>query len=183
MSDNFESLLNDLNALEELRKSSAVTSGSDDVLSGLGKSFALKLENGDELEAVDGTELVKSLITRLDTQESTVAERNETLQKALGVTVDLIKGLSAEVGTLRTQFAAFGSGGAGRKTTVSISEKPSTGTMQKSEPDGMSAHAFLAKAEEAMNSGRITGMDLSLAETSVNRGVPVRDDIVRRVLG
>ena len=194
----FENLVKDLEDLDELRKSQASVEGEGNTDGGegdvtvdadadadeyLGKSFSLKLENGEELEAIDGTALVKSLMSRMDDQELTHKEQADTLQKAMGLAVDLIKSQGADIDNLKQQVQAIGSSGAGRKTTVSIAEKPEIGQLQKSEPTGMSGKEFLAKAESAMMSGRISGQDLAIVEASLNRGVPVRDDIKDRVFG
>lgn len=157
--------------------------GDGDGDEGMAKSFSLKLEDGTEVDAIDGTELVKSLIDRFDAQE-------DTLSKALGGIVDLIK---SNTETMRSQAALIkslqgdvkrlGGEGRGRKTVVSVAEKPVAETLAKSEPEGMNANEFMAKALSAQQAGKITGLDVSVAETSLNKGLPVPTSIVRRVLG
>lgn len=157
--------------------------GDGDGDEGMAKSFSLKLEDGTEVDAIDGTELVKSLIDRFDAQE-------DTLAKALGGIVDLIK---SNTETMRSQASLIkslqgdvkrlGGEGRGRKTVVSVAEKPVAETLAKSEPDGMNANEFMAKALSAQQTGKITGLEVSIAETSLNKGLPVPTNIVRRVLG
>ena len=188
---NFDELVVELDELAELRKAQTANPdedqlGDEDEDEGadaaLGKSFSLKLENGEDLEAVDGTELVKSLISRLDDADTTLMERDEALQKALRVSIDMIKGQADDIADLKKQIKAIGSTGVGRKATVTIAEKPEVGVLQKAE-EGMSGLEFLAKAEGAMMSGKITGHELALAESALNRGAQVRPDIVSRVVG
>lgn len=144
----------------------------------MGKSFALKLDDGTELEAIDGTELVKSLMARVESNEGTVMKALGTAVELLGKQGDMIKSLQAEAKKLAGE-------GRGRKTVVSVSEKPTAGTtMAKSQgaDDGMSANEFMAKALSAQAAGRLTGLDVARAESALNKGLPVPQDVVNRVI-
>jgi hypothetical protein len=144
----------------------------------MGKSFALKLEDGTELEAIDGTELVKSLMARVESNEGTV-------MKALGTAVDLLGKQGDMIKSLQDEVKKLAGEGRGRKTVVSVSEKPVAGaTMAKSQgaADGLSANEFMAKALAAQASGRLTGLDVARAESALNKGLPVPQDVVNRVI-
>lgn len=144
----------------------------------MGKSFALKLEDGTELEAIDGTELVKSLMARVESNEGTV-------MKALGTAVDLLGKQGNMIKSLQDEVKNLAGEGRGRKTVVSVSEKPVAGaTMAKSQgaADGLSANEFMAKALAAQASGRLTGLDVARAESALNKGLPVPQDVVNRVI-
>ena len=144
----------------------------------MGKSFALKLDDGTELEAIDGTELVKSLMARVESNEGVVMKALGTAVELIGKQGDMIKSLQDEVKKLAGE-------GRGRKTVVSVSEKPVAGaTMAKSQgaADGLSANEFMAKALAAQASGRLTGLDVARAESALNKGLPVPQDVVNRVI-
>ncbi len=146
----------------------------------MAKSFKFTLEDGTEVEAEDGTELVKSLITRMDTNESTMA-------KALETTVGLIKAQGDMIKSLTDQVKKLSGEGRGRKAVVSVVEKPGatahTDTMAKShQPEGMNADEFFAKALTAQKEGRISGTEIALAETMLNRGQAIPPSIVQRVM-
>lgn len=144
----------------------------------MGKSFALKLEDGTELEAIDGTELVKSLMARVESNEGTI-------MKALGTAVDLLGKQGNMIKSLQDEVKKLAGEGRGRKTVVSVSEKPVAGaTMAKSQgaADGLSANEFMAKALAAQASGRLTGLDVARAESALNKGLPVPQDVVNRVI-
>lgn len=144
----------------------------------MGKSFALKLEDGTELEAIDGTELVKSLMARVESNEGTV-------MKALGTAVDLLGKQGNMIKSLQDEVKKLAGEGRGRKTVVSVSEKPVAGaTMAKSQgaADGLSANEFMAKALAAQASGRLTGLDVARAESALNKGLHVPQDVVNRVI-
>jgi len=139
----------------------------------LGKSFTFKLEDGTEVEGVDGTALVKSLTGRLDHTEATMA-------KALETAVSLLKSHGQTIKALQEKVAGLSTEGRGRKTVVSVVEKGKP--LAKAEPQGMTGEQFLVKAESAMEAGRITGRDLAIAESYLNRGAPVPESIINRVV-
>lgn len=150
----------------------------------MAKSYRFTLEDGEEIDAIDGTELVKSLVDRFDSQEA-------TLSKALGGVVELIRSQGETIRaqgdlikSLSADMKRLGNEGRGRKAVVSVAEKPAAETpLAKSEPDGMNASEFMAKALSAQQAGRITGLQVSIAEASLNKGLPVPQNIVSRVLG
>lgn len=144
----------------------------------MGKSFSFQLETGETIEAVDGTELVKSLIGRIDHTE-------ETMAKALGTAINLIGQQGKMIKSLQGEMKKLSGEGRGRKTVLAVTEKPAPGaganTLAKSEQQGMTGQEFMAKALDAQKSGRLTGLDIARAESALNRGIPVPQDIVARV--
>lgn len=143
----------------------------------MAKSFKLTLEDGTEIEAQDGAEMVKSLQARIDQNE-------EQMAKALGSAVELIKGQAAMLKSLTEKVQKLSGEGRGRKTVVSVVEKPEPGasTMAKSEPAGMNAEQFFAKALSAQKEGRITGTEIAVAEACLNRGEAIPPNIIQRVV-
>ena len=143
----------------------------------MGKSFSFQLEDGTTIEALDGTELVKSLMARIETNEGTMA-------KALGAAVDLIGKQGKMIKSLQDQMTALGASGRGRKAVISVAEKAPVGDMRKSMDDkseGLHPQEFMAKALSAQAAGKITGLDIARAESALNKGLPVPSDIVARV--
>lgn len=139
----------------------------------MGKSFKVVVD-GQEVDAVDGTELVKSFARRLDGQE-------ERMEKALGMAVDLIKSQGVQIKSLEDRVAKLANEGRGRKTVVTVLEKPAL--MQKSEEAaGIRPAEFMLKALSAQKSGRVTGHEVAVAESHLNRGQPVPEHITRKVL-
>lgn len=143
----------------------------------MAKSFKFTLEDGTEVEAQDGAEMVKSLQDRIAANEVTMA-------KALGSAVDLIKGQSEMIKSLTESVKKLGGEGRGRKAVVSVVEKPAPGEtpMAKSQPAGMSHDAFFAKALTAQKEGRLSGVDIAVAESHLNRGEAIPQHIVNRVM-
>lgn len=145
------------------------------------KSFLVKLDDGTEIEAQDGTELVKSLINRMENSEG-------TMQKAMGSMLTLIKGQSDMIKSLSDKVAKLSNEGRGRKAVLTVTEKPSatahTETMAKSigTGDGITPDAFFAKAFEAQKAGRVTGTEIAIAETCLNKNQPIPQHIVARVM-
>lgn len=179
----FKALIEELDELKTLKKSVAddetVIVGDDkpeeegDLFS---KSFKMTDEDGNEVDAVDGTELVKSLTARIDKQEADFSAQAGELLQVLTEQTSLIKSLQEQVNVLADT-------GRGRKSVLSVIEKPDAATLTKSEqPEGISSDDFMAKAMVAQQEGKITSLDISIAEGSLNKGVAVPTDIVRKVL-
>jgi hypothetical protein len=141
----------------------------------MAKSFEVTLADGTKVQAQDGTELVKSLQERLETNETVMA-------KALETAIALIKSQGERIEALSGKIKALGSEGKGRKAVLSVVEKPA-GTLAKSTTeDGMKPEEFMAKALDAQKLGRITGIDVATAEAHLNRGQPVPASIIERVI-
>lgn len=133
------------------------------------KSFKFTLPDGTEVDALDGTELIKSLTLRLEKNEATFGG-------AMRQMLDIVKSQGAEITKLR-------SAGKGRKAVVTVAEKkPVEADVAKSEADTMPAGEFMAKSMQAFTAGKISGHDVRLAETAINQGKPVPERIVRAVM-
>lgn len=152
------------------------------------KSLQVTLADGTVVDAEDGTELVKSLIERIDASDVRATETESVMAKALGVAVDLIKSQGEQlkatktlVKSLEAKVGELSNEGRGRKTTVSVHEKPSN-TMAKSQSEGIDSGEFMAKAMTAMAAGKISGLDIATAEASINRGNAIPEHIVARVM-
>ena len=106
------------------------------------------------------------------------------MAKALGSAVELIKGQSLMIKSLSETMRKLSGEGRGRKAVVSVVEKPAPGasTMAKSEPAGVSHEVFFAKAMAAQKEGRLSGMDIAMAESCLNRGEVIPQSIVARVM-
>ncbi|HET7674202.1 MAG TPA: hypothetical protein VFL54_01635 [Gammaproteobacteria bacterium] len=154
----------------------------------LGKSFKVTLENGEEAEAIDGTELVKSLMAKADATD-------EALTKALRLTIDKLNTVGGEltkanakaaeqdklIKSLTGKVEALGETGRGRKSALDVHEKE-TALQKGGEPEGLSPKEFLIKADAAFTGKRITGTELSTIEAALNRGQPPREDLIQKVM-
>lgn len=144
----------------------------------MAKSFQITLDDGTVIEAQDGTEMVKALGDRLSTTETMMA-------KALGDTLALVKGQAEMIKSLGEQVKKLSGEGRGRKAVLSVIEKPApaAATMAKSQQaEGVTPEIFFAKALDAQKAGRISGVDIAVAESCLNRGVAIPENIVQRVM-
>lgn len=144
----------------------------------MAKSFQLTLEDGTVIEAQDGTEMVKALAEDLNQTKGTMA-------KALGEAVTLIKGQNDMIKSLTDRVAKLSGEGRGRKAVLSVVEKPApaAATMAKSQQaEGVTPEIFFAKALDAQKANRISGTDIAVAESCLNRGIAIPDHIVQRVM-
>lgn len=128
--------------------------------------------DGEEVEAIDATEILKSLGDRVDANSSVLAKALDTTLKALSSQNALIKSLSDKVEKLSGQ-------GRGRKTVVTVHERQGS-TMAKSEPEVVQPGQILAKALSAQAAGRLTASDVSKVETALNIGASVPADIAAK---
>ena len=143
----------------------------------MGKSFAFTLEDGTVVEAMDGTELVKSMMTRFESTES-------AMTKALGAAVDLIGKQGDMIKSLQADMKKLAGEGRGRKAVVSVAEKvPAGQTMAKSEPSGLTVQEFFAKAEAAFSAGRISGQELTAIDVARRSGMAIDQGLVAKVVG
>lgn len=155
--------------------------GDDDGDEGpMAKSFSFQLETGEVVEAVDGTELVKSLqneVALLKSERETAASQSEKVfQAVLGQLKNqgqLIKSLSAHVEKLSSE-------GRGRKSIAAPSA-----AMAKSmgaDAGGLTPDRLLAKANAAFDAGRINGKELTVIDVSLRHGAALDDGLMARVL-
>jgi hypothetical protein len=143
----------------------------------MAKSMTATGADGEEVEVVDATEMLKSLQDGLNAQGDVLAKALSTMTTAMQKQGEVIKSLHAKVEALSSQ-------GRGRKTVVSVVERPApAGTMAKStEADaGVTSQEFMAKCLSAQAAGKLTAFDVSRAEVAINNGVAVPADIVSAV--
>jgi len=183
MSNDFTQLLADLDALQELRKAhpepdgdevdgkepednpdeSEVGSAEDDeqieeAAEEEPMKKSLLLSSGEEIEFLDGTELIKSLTDRVDNQD-------EALTKILQSTTEIVKSMQAEIDGLKESVQKLSASGRGRKTVLSVTDPAA--------PAGVSPQEFMAKAMDAQKAGRLTALQVSVAEGYLQRGLDI----------
>ncbi|HEX7642007.1 MAG TPA: hypothetical protein VF472_07310 [Burkholderiaceae bacterium] len=156
----------------------------------LAKSFRLTLDDGTEMEAFDGAELIKSLNDRVQAAESAQKQNEAQVLKSLNAAVDLISAQSAQlteqrdlIKSLQTKVEALGKTGRGRVSVLTVADKPQLTTLAKSQPAAMGGEELIAKALGAMKAGRITGLEASGIENRVRMGIAVDPELVARVCG
>lgn len=132
----------------------------------MGKALMVTID-GKQVEAQDGTALVKSLIDRIDDSEDVIA-------KALTSVVNLVKAQDVRtkaqdvlVKSLQADVKRLSGEGRGRKTLVNIHETNST--LAKAEQAGMNADVFLAKAGVAFGAKRITGKEFNFIDVALRQ--------------
>jgi hypothetical protein len=148
----------------------------------LSKSFEIELPSGQKVQAFDASEMLKSLTARQDAMESGVGE-------ALGLAVDLIKSLSADNAAMHEQLAKLSATGGGRKAMLAIVPRNGEGaggttTLAKSAgaDNGMKPSEFLLKSEQAFDAQKISGRELSLIETHINRAEAIPAHLIQKVM-
>jgi hypothetical protein len=136
--------------------------------------------DGEEYEAVDATDLIKSLDGRISATDAVLA-------KALDITVNTIKAQSAMIKSLSDKVDSFSRQGAGRKTVLTVLEKPSAAgaaqTLAKShQQDGVSQEAFFLKANNLFDSKKLSGQELNTISVCLRSGQAVDEALMSKVI-
>jgi len=135
----------------------------DDGFEPIAKSFRFELDNGQTVDAIDATELVKSLKGRLDETETLLAKAIEERDTVNGRVLGLLKSQSAEIAGLKAQLAKLSSEGRGRKAVVNVHE--SAEPMAKAQ--NLAPNELMAKAKSAFEDGRISGREYVEVDASL----------------
>jgi hypothetical protein len=164
----------------------------------LNKSFLLTMADGSEMEAFDGTEMLKSLTARLEASEGELAaeiQRGQategkvlkSLQAAVGLIAEQMETLKSQgtmIKSLNERIGVLASTGRGIRSVRAVTDIAGT-ELNKSLTGGqgqaMSNQQILAKSLGAMKAGRISGLDATRIETSINLGVPVPAELLSAI--
>lgn len=186
---------------EERKRKEKNAHGGKEGKEHMAKSFSIQTEDGQTLEVMDASEMLKSFGARLDESTATmqslfssvvgVMQSQDKLVKSL---TDKLEGAATtitEQGTLikslQEEVTKLGSAPGGRKAVLTVAERttaPATDIMAKAGmPEGVTVDDFFAKASNLQLEGKITGVDIAYAETCLNHGQAIPETIVRRVLG
>lgn len=153
----------------------AIEAAADGDKPTFGKSFEFVDDAGAKHEAVDATEMLKSLFARVDTVDEVLAKALTSMAGSLKAQGELIKSLSGQVQSLSGQ-------GRGRKAVLSVVEKPAIGEMTKSQPDaGITPDQFFAKANAAFDAGKISGKDLNVVSVCLRGNHPIDPALVQKI--
>lgn len=135
----------------------------------MAKSLTLTLEDGSVVDAIEGIDFLKSIQYQLDATLEGSSKVFRGISSQLKEQALLIKSMKSEVAALRAE-------GRGRKTAVVSMAGVPEESMAKSVP--VSHGDILAKCLDAQKSGRLTALEVSIAESYLNRGMAVPDRIV-----
>ena len=146
----------------------------------MGKSMTVEID-GKQVEAVDGTELVKSLMGQVEQLGGKLTASEDKLAKALTETLGVVKSQGAVIKSLQESVARLASAGRGRKSAVVVHE-PGT-DLSKSQPGGeaVNNNQIMAKALSAQTAGRLSSVDVARVESYINMGAAVPAEILSRL--
>ena len=210
----FELLLEELRALYGDGDDPSDTGAADAKIAAaandgaVAKSFTVKLADGTEMRAIDGSDMVKSLTARVENNEGAIT-------KALGQLLDIVKVQaaridklarrrqgSAETGTVTTtEFFAKALAGQAAGTVSGFDIARAEACLNHGQPvppeivrkvmgDGtrgttpreMSPGHFFGKALDAQRQGKVCGLDLIKAENAIAAGRQPDPNFVRAVM-
>lgn len=153
--------------------------GDADKGDGMAKSFQITLEDGTVIDAVDGADMIKSLVERVERNEG---ETKAVLESAVGV----IKEQGALIKSLADQVKGLAGSPVRRKAVLAITEKPgAVADLAKSDTSAgtISSDELMAKSLGAQVAGRVTSLQIAVAEQQIQRGEQPDPAFVRAVIG
>ncbi|MFZ4538505.1 hypothetical protein [Propionivibrio sp.] len=143
------------------------------------KSFNGTTADGEEFEAIDGTEMIKSLNDRIDLMAQGAEDEKSDLAKSMEVLVGIIKSQGTLIKSLQESYVALANSGSGRKS-INAPTGAMIKSLQSNEP--LNAGSFMAKANLAFDAGRISGKDLTICDVALRQGCEIDAAIVNRVM-
>lgn len=158
------------------KKAAAERAAADGDVPMFAKSFNVTLEDGQELEAWDGTELVKSMQTVIAGHETTIKRLATDLagaNAAVSQVLPMLKSLAETVGKQGEHIRTLREAPGGRASVLKAPAAAPAGPLNRGE--------LLAKALEASAAGRITGLEAASVETALNRGQAPHPSVLQRI--
>lgn len=139
------------------------------------KSLKVTLEDGTEVEAFDGAELVKSLTEQVGALTAKATANESLMVKAVGQLVTLSKSLADGYSKLSARVEAMSNEGRGRKAVLTLAERPKAAPAtaevalaKGGEGEGVDLNEFMAKATDQFQAGKITSTELCYIEAALN---------------
>lgn len=145
----------------------------------LAKSFRFELDDGSAVEAVDATDLLKSLHDDLAGLRASRTSEAQAVETGLKGLLTLVKGQGALLKSLQAQVAKLADSGRGRKSLTG--GEADLAKAQAATPE-LPGPLLLAKAHTAFEAKRISGKELSTLDVLLRHGETPDADLVRRIL-
>lgn len=127
---------------------------------------------------IPGEDLMKSM----DALGSRVGEAEGVLAKGLTAAIDLIRGQGEMIKSMQSQIHQLSSQGAGRKTMLAINERQPTGEPLVKSEGQYTVGEVMAKANQAFDAKKITGLELTSLDVSLRSGQPPSKDTLAKIL-
>jgi hypothetical protein len=147
----------------------------------LTKAFSVTLPNGEEAEAIDGNELIKSFTGQLQALRTEQEQAMKQMAEALSRSTKLIKSLREQNETLASRVRVLGQSGRGRKSALNVHERPMVGDEHLSKADSVTPMSLMAKALTAQKAGRLTGTQVAEIDAYVARGLSIPETLLARL--
>lgn len=147
------------------------------------KSFTVSLPDGTEAEALDGDQLIKSFTDQLAGLRTETSAALAQVATALGRSTKLIKSLREQNTALAAQVSALGNSSRGRKSALSVHERPMVGDQSLAKAEGISPRDLMAKALAAQQSGRLTGSQVAEIDAYAARGLAIPESLLAKLGG
>ncbi|RVT91426.1 hypothetical protein EOD42_22485 [Rhodovarius crocodyli] len=142
------------------------------------KSFRVKLEDGTETDAYDGTEMMKAMHTLITAQDAALKALTARFDGFAGATADLapiLKALTDASGKHGEMINSLREQPGGRQSTLQAPAKQDPAQQMPTGGD------LMAKSLSAAKEGRIGWNDVARIEARLNDRLPIPDDLLAAV--
>jgi hypothetical protein len=144
----------------------------------LAKAMRVQGADGEEFDAFDAEELVKAM-GDLSAGQRTHADQLEVLVKGMTAAVTTIRAMGAKIQEQGALLKSLGDQGRGRRSNVILHEKPgAAGSMGGAKP---SRETILAKSMDALAAKKISAVDVSAIEATLNKGEALNPQILAAI--
>ena len=147
------------------------------------KSFTVSLPDGTEAEALDGDQLIKSFTDQIAGLRTETSAALAQVATALGRSTKLIKSLREQNTALAAQVTALGNSSRGRKSALTVHERPMVGDQSLAKAEGISPRDLMAKALSAQQAGRLTGSQVAEIDAYAARGLAIPESLLAKLGG
>lgn len=153
--------------------------GEGDVM---GKSLRVTLADGTEVDALDGTAMVKALSEDVSGFSGTLMKSLQLQTKVLAAQNSKLVEQGKLIKSLQGEVARMGNTGRGRATQLSVHEKPTAGGPAAPTPaqNRQAGAELMAKALSSVGKeGGMTAIDVSRMESYLNRGEAIPANLLQ----
>ena len=136
--------------------------------------------DGEAHDVVDAEVLIKSI----HDQGERLGQAEEVLAKGLTAALGMIKGQGELIKSMQGQIAKLSKQGTGRKTVLSVHEKPvvSGEPLAKSQQEGLTPAELMAKANAAYDAKKISGQELTAIDVALRQGIAPETGLLAKCL-
>jgi len=181
--DDKDASVDDLPAGDEVTDKEIVANADDNEDDDdFSKSLTVTTENGEQVQAFDGEQLIKSFNGKIKKQATDVEQVLTAQNGMIKSLTDIVTSQSKMLKSMNINMQALGNSGKGRKTVINVQEKPDLNKSLDAEDETIQPQVFHQMLSKALKGGAINPDEAVRAETQINSGQNPHPDVVSKVM-